>query len=81
MKQADDEDWLDARGLMCPEPIRLAQSRLENMPSGKVLRVAATDPAAPIDFEAWCLQRGHRFLECQAVEDGWQILIAKSGRP
>ena len=51
---------LDARGLMCPEPIARAQAQLARMRQGDILEVRATDPAAPIDFEAYCLRRGHQ---------------------
>ena len=64
---------LDARGLMCPEPIALAQRRIAGLRPGQVLRVLTTDPAAPIDFEVWCLRRGHRFIACEATTEGHEI--------
>ena len=67
---------LDARGLMCPEPIALAQSRIAGLRPGEVLRVLTTDPAAPIDFEVWCLRRGHRFIACVATPEGHEISLA-----
>jgi TusA-related sulfurtransferase len=42
-----------------------------------LLRVYATDPAAPIDFEAWCLRRQHQFLACEAQDEGWMIRLKK----
>ncbi len=68
---------LDARGLLCPEPIRLAELAIRQLSPGAVLSVQATDPAAPIDFEAWCLRRRHEFLACEAVADGWTIRVRK----
>ena len=75
-----DEPLLDARGLMCPEPVRLAARRIATMAPGEVLRVAADDPAAPIDFEVWCLRRGHEFLSCDARGVGFVMRLRK-GRP
>lgn len=72
---------LDARGLMCPEPITLAQQVLARMRSGEVLEVQTTDPAAPIDFEAWCLRRGHVLASCRAVPGGHLMTITKSAAP
>lgn len=69
---------LDARGLMCPEPLVLAQRALDSLPAGRLLRVHTTDPAAPIDFEVWCLRRGHQLLECVAEDGGHVITIAGS---
>ncbi len=68
---------LDARGLLCPEPLRLAELAMREMGESAVLRVHATDPAAPIDFEAWCLRRAHEFLSCEAVDEGWVIRVRK----
>ena len=71
---------VDARGLMCPEPIRLAEIAMRPLPEGALLRVHATDPAAPIDFEAWCLRRAHEFLACEAAGEGWIIRVRKGRR-
>lgn len=73
--QATDIVELDARGLMCPEPIALAQRRSAGLRPGQVLRVLTTDPAAPIDFEVWCLRRGHVLLDCAAVEGGHVLTL------
>ena len=54
------DQQLDARGLKCPLPVLKARKRLGAMTSGEVLVVAATDPAAPADFEAFCEATGHR---------------------
>jgi tRNA 2-thiouridine synthesizing protein A len=69
---------LDARGLMCPEPVTLAQARIAVMLSDQCLVVLTSDPAAPIDFEAWCLQRGHAWLGCEATAWGHRITLARA---
>ena len=73
--QETDIVELDARGLMCPEPIALAQRRIAGLRPGQLLRVLTTDPAAPIDFEVWCLRRGHVLLECAEVEGGHVLTL------
>lgn len=75
MNQPDTH--VDARGMMCPEPLRAAELAMRPLASGTVLSIVATDPAAPIDLEAWCLRRQHQFLACQAHDDGWVIRIRK----
>lgn len=75
------ETDVDARGLMCPEPLRLAGLAMRELPTSGMLSVTATDPAAPIDFEAWCLRRGHEFMSCEAQDDGWIIRIRKGPDP
>lgn len=53
---------LDCRGVRCPVPvIRLAQ-RIDEVPVGGVVAVAADDPAALPDIPAWCRMRGHEYL-------------------
>jgi tRNA 2-thiouridine synthesizing protein A len=70
---------VDARGLMCPEPLVEAQRAVDALRSSAWLRVLTTDPAAPIDFEVWCQRRGHRLLRCEAVEGGHAITIIPGG--
>lgn len=55
----DFKTELDVRGLKCPLPILRAKKALAVMNSGEVLRVLATDPGAPKDFEAFARQTGH----------------------
>ena len=43
---------LDARGLNCPLPILRTKKSLNDMISGQVLRVVATDPGSVKDFQA-----------------------------
>lgn len=54
-------DW-DAGDLGCGELVMQLRMRLKNMPAGGVIRVTATDPAAPEDIPAWCRLTGHTLL-------------------
>ena len=53
---------LDARGLNCPLPILRTKKSLNDMLSGQVLRVLATDPGAVKDFQAFSRQTGNELL-------------------
>ncbi|MDW8107276.1 MAG: sulfurtransferase TusA family protein [Armatimonadota bacterium] len=44
---------VDARGLQCPMPIVNARKAFQNLQSGQVLRVLATDPGSVNDFKGW----------------------------
>ena len=68
---------LDARGLMCPEPVSKAQLRLKELSSGSALTILATDPASHIDFEAFCLQTGHSFVSCEDSGQWLEIKLRK----
>ncbi len=50
---------VDARGLTCPLPILRAKKALNDMTSGDVLRVVATDPGSVRDFNAFARQTGN----------------------
>jgi len=63
MEQALSVDReVDARGLNCPLPILRTKKALNDMSSGQVLRVLATDPGSVRDFEAFAKQTGNQLL-------------------
>ena len=53
---------LDARGLNCPLPILRAKKSLNDMQSGQVLKIVATDPDSVKDFQAFSRQTGNELL-------------------
>jgi tRNA 2-thiouridine synthesizing protein A len=53
---------LDARGLNCPLPILRAKKSLNDMHSGQVLKIVATDPGSVKDFQAFAKQTGNELL-------------------
>ena len=59
---------LDARGLNCPLPILRAKKALNDMQSGQVLKIVATDPGSVKDFQAFSTQTGNDLLQ-QAEAD------------
>lgn len=66
---------LDAKGLNCPLPILKAKKALNQVPSGGILQVLATDPGSVADFEAFCRQTGNELLQSKAEGDGFVFLI------
>jgi tRNA 2-thiouridine synthesizing protein A len=61
---------LDARGLNCPLPILRTKKALNEMRTGSVLKVLATDPASVKDFLAFSKQTGNALIEHSEDEDG-----------
>jgi tRNA 2-thiouridine synthesizing protein A len=53
---------LDARGLNCPLPILRTKRLFNEMHSGQVLKILATDPMSVRDFQAFSRQTGHELL-------------------
>ena len=61
MQNVDRE--VDARGLNCPLPVLRTKKALNDMKSGEVVRIIATDPGSVRDFEAFSRQTGNQLLE------------------
>ena len=59
--QVDRE--VDAKGLNCPLPVLRTKKALNDMRSGQVLRILATDPGSVRDFQAFCRQTGNELLQ------------------
>lgn len=64
---------LDARGLNCPLPILRTKKSLNDMVSGQVLKVMATDPGSVRDFQAFSKQTGNQLLS--STEDKGEFLF------
>jgi tRNA 2-thiouridine synthesizing protein A len=60
---AEPHREVDARGLNCPLPILRTKKALNDMASGQILKVLATDPGSVKDFEAFARQTGNTLLE------------------
>ena len=71
-----DKD-LDARGLNCPLPILRARKSLNEMQSGQVLRIVATDPGSVKDFEAFAKQTGNALLSQSANDKEYTFFLQK----
>ncbi|WP_254683349.1 sulfurtransferase TusA family protein [Phaeobacter sp. LSS9] len=86
MKQPDylqgmtnENEILDALGLLCPLPVLKARKRLKPLASGRVLEVHADDPAAVVDIPHFCHEAGHELLEIRDNPQHQIYLIRKGG--
>ncbi len=59
---------IDARGLTCPEPLKLLARSISNS-SAKTFLVETTDPVARIDIPAWCHMRKLEYRGCESHSD------------
>lgn len=75
MVQPDRE--VDARGLNCPLPILRTKKTLNEMSSGQVVRVLATDPGSVRDFQAFSRQTGNELLESGESAGEFVFLLRK----
>lgn len=71
---------VDARGLLCPEPVVLARKALDQALPGALIEIWATDPLAPLDIETLCARRGNQYLGTATAPDGHlTIHVRRSG--
>ena len=68
---------VDARGLNCPLPILRAKKALNDLESGQVLRVVATDPGSQRDFQAFARQTGNELVASEARDKEWVFYLKR----
>ena len=68
---------LDARGLNCPLPILRAKKALNEMSSGQVLKIVATDPGSVKDFQAFSKQTGNELLSHAATQKEFTFSVKR----
>jgi len=70
---------LDARGLLCPEPVMLLHKVVRSVNVGEYIEIIATDPSTQRDIPKFCEFLGHS-LEKEEVEEGeYKYHIRKGG--
>ena len=74
---SDNVHELDARGQRCPVPIVLLARHIEDVAVGDLLGVAADDPAAGPDIQAWCRMRGHEYAGQDTAKDGVPLFLVR----
>jgi len=60
---------LNVTGLSCPLPVVRSKKAIDEMVSGQVLEIHATDKGAVKDIPAWAKSAGHVLLK-QTEEEG-----------
>lgn len=68
---------IDTSGLNCPLPILKAKKALNEMTSGQVLKVIATDPGSWRDFEAFARQTGHALVMQEKTETAFVFALQR----
>ena len=68
---------LDARGLNCPLPILRTKKMLNELTSGQVLQVKATDPGSVKDMQAFANQTGNQLVASSENAGEYVFLLRK----
>ncbi|WP_428910746.1 sulfurtransferase TusA family protein [Niallia sp. Krafla_26] len=68
---------LDAKGLACPMPIVRTKKAMDELQTGEILEVYATDKGAKSDLTAWAKSGGHGLLKSEVENDILKFWIKK----
>lgn len=68
---------LDATGLSCPMPVVKTKKAMDELQSGDILEIHATDKGATSDLTAWVKSSGHELLEQKEEESLFKFWIKK----
>lgn len=68
---------LDAKGLSCPMPVVKAKKAIDELQSGQILQIDATDKGAKSDLAAWAKSSGNELLEEAEEDDVLKFWIKK----
>ncbi len=73
----DFDKELDARGLNCPLPILRAKKSLNELTTGQILKILATDPGSIKDFAAFAKQTGNELLSTAEAGGEYTFMMKK----
>jgi tRNA 2-thiouridine synthesizing protein A len=68
---------LDAKGLACPMPVVKTKKAMNELESGQVLEIHATDKGAKNDLTAWSKSGGHELMKHEVENDLLKFWIKK----
>lgn len=68
---------LDAKGLACPMPIVKTKKVMNELETGQVLEIHATDKGAKNDLSAWAKSGGHELIKHEVEENVLKFWIRK----
>lgn len=69
---------LDAKGMACPMPVVKTKKTIDELESGDILEIHATDKGAKSDLTAWARSGGHELLEQKEEDDVLKFWIKKA---
>jgi tRNA 2-thiouridine synthesizing protein A len=73
----DFDQELDCSGLSCPMPIIKTKKAIDDLDSGKVLKMISTDPGSVPDVNAFSKKTGHELLGHEEDDGTFTFYIKK----
>ena len=68
---------LDATDLICPEPIMMLHNAVNDVVSGEVIEMVATDPSTLRDVPKFCEFLGHQLIGSSETGQVFRFFIRK----
>ena len=68
---------LNAKGLLCPEPVMMLHQWIHKLTVGEQLTVFATDPSTERDIPKFCHYLGHKLISHTKDNEVYQYVIKK----
>ena len=72
---ADQE--LDCRGMNCPLPILKTKKAIEQLNSGQILKMVATDPGSANDMDAWAKRTGNEIVASEEADGEYTYYVKR----
>jgi tRNA 2-thiouridine synthesizing protein A len=69
---------IDARELLCPLPVLKLRKRLQGVPTGTILHLLTTDPAAIVDVPHFCSESGNELIDTTTRGDVTTYQVRKA---
>ena len=77
MDEIQEDIFVDATGLRCPEPLMVVRNKMMDMASGQIVKVIATDPSTSWDFANFCRFLHHELMREESSDDTYTYWIRK----
>ncbi|MEM8776465.1 MAG: sulfurtransferase TusA family protein [Pseudomonadota bacterium] len=74
-----DQDVIDALGLLCPLPVLKLRKRIKTLKNGDIISLKADDPAAVVDVPHFCAEAGHKLVEMVDEAEFTLFRVQKAG--
>lgn len=69
---------IDVRGECCPTPVLKTKKQLNEMKSGEIVEILATDHLSPLDIEALVSVTQDRLVSVETIDEYYKIVVEKS---
>ena len=70
-----DATLIDARGLLCPQPLLLVRKKTRSGREGDRYFIIADDAQADLDLEVWSYRMQHQLISKDLTDGVWRFVL------